>query len=295
MKRIFTTVCLVQLLLVASAAQSQPGSSTQATEFLRLQQGEEEYAGRLQTAITSYRNEQGVELDLVAAIHIGDQDYFQLLNDYFDTRDAVLYELVADANVRPAGNDDAGVSGFTGMLQLALTRFLALQYQLHTVNYQRSNFIHADLQPAELERILQEKGETLFTAMLNLALEEMAYQQAQATRTGNQTARAPDILELIRVFNSSDRRNGIKFLLARALADSGGGFAQRQGGGADSTILDDRNAVALETLVETLRDSSHTEISIFYGAAHMNGLERGISELGFEKVSQRWIDAWQMP
>lgn len=67
-----------------------------ASGFIRFEAGTEPWQGDLQTAITSYENAQGVTLDLVAAIHIGDRLYYEQLNAYFLTRDRVLYELVAN-------------------------------------------------------------------------------------------------------------------------------------------------------------------------------------------------------
>ena len=51
--------------------------------FIRFAPGLEPYQGELQTAVVSYRNRQGVVVDLVAAIHIADEDYYRQLNDYF--------------------------------------------------------------------------------------------------------------------------------------------------------------------------------------------------------------------
>ena len=59
------------------------------------------------------------------------------------------------------------------------------------------------------------------------------------------------------------------------------------------TILGDRNLAALRVLKASLKDPQLRRLSIFYGAAHMAGIERAIvSDFGFKKVGERWLDAW---
>jgi hypothetical protein len=248
--------------MLASIVHAQEGQGLAQDAFLQFQQGAGEYEGELQTAITTYRNAQGVELDLVAAVHLAQRSYYDQLNDYFDTRDAVLYELVADENVRPDGSGNAGGSGFIGFIQTSLSNFLGLEFQLNSINYNRNNFVHADLEPAELDAIMSAKGET--------------------------------ILDLIRMFNSADRQIAFKHFLGQSLAATGGLFVGT-GGGAGITILDDRNDAALDALRSSLQNPLNRKISIFYGAAHMNGLEQGIAAMGFDRVAHRWITAWQTP
>jgi hypothetical protein len=83
-------------------------------------------------------------------------------------------------------------------------------------------------------------------------------------------------------------------LLGQSLAATGGNFgsfgAATNGG---ITILDDRNDVALSELQNTLNNPNAKKISIFYGAAHMSGLEQGVIDLGFSKESESWLVAWQ--
>ena len=62
------------------------------------------------------------------------------------------------------------------------------------------------------------------------------------------------------------------------------------------TILGDRNEVALRVLNEALQNPDMQRISIFYGAAHMPGIERAaVSEMGFSRKSERWLSAWVIP
>ncbi|MBT8146726.1 MAG: hypothetical protein KJN90_07715, partial [Gammaproteobacteria bacterium] len=145
------TALLALCFLLFMQASAQQAGDAGATEFLRFLEGQGEFAGELQTSVTTYQNDQGIEVDLVATVHMADQAYYEGLNDYFSTRDAVLYELVADENVRPNGQGRSRGNGFIGFMQTSMTRLLGLSYQLDVINYAQPNFFHADLEPQELD------------------------------------------------------------------------------------------------------------------------------------------------
>src|SRR5690349_12029449 len=98
---------LLVLLFLAptlAAAESNPESS-----FLRIQRDESREPVALQTAIAQYvpaSSAKGVEIDLVAVVHIGERAYYERLNKEFGNYDAVLYELVApEGNKPPKGGE----------------------------------------------------------------------------------------------------------------------------------------------------------------------------------------------
>jgi hypothetical protein len=278
------------LCLLAWSPWAQSADERAATQFLRFLEGDGDYAGELQTSVTSYRNEQGIEVDLVATVHIADRPYYQGLNDYFTTRDAVLYELVADENVRPNGQGSGRGSGVIGFLQTSLTRLLGLSYQLNVINYARPNFFHADLEPQELDAVMDAKGETLFSSILSLVLTEI--EQQERSLPGERDAVAQmTFSDIMRLFSLPNRQDAFKYLLGQSLAESEDSLASLTGRGI--TILDDRNEAALDVLRRGLTNPSIRSFSIFYGAAHMPGIEQGLGELGFSRSSQTWLTAWK--
>ena len=286
--------CLLSLLSAPVRAQQvqqvQQLEVSGETEFLRFLEGDGEFAGELQTSVTTYRNDQGVEVDLVATVHLADRSYFTGLNDYFTTRDAILYELVADENVRPNGQGVGRGSGFIGFLQTSLTRVLGLSYQLDVINYARPNFFHADLEPQELDAVMEAKGETLFSSILSLVLTEIENQEQNPADNENPLTNLT-LTEIMRLFSMPNRQEAFKYLLGQNLAMADNNLASITGRGI--TILDDRNDAALEVLQAGLRNPTIGQFSIFYGAAHMPGIEQGIVELGFTRTSQSWLTAWK--
>lgn len=283
-----TVMALLSLLTLPETLQG--ATDEPAGEFLRFLQGAGEFAGELQTAVVTYRNAQGVEVDLVATVHMAERSYYDSLNDYFTTRDAVLYELVADETVRPDGSGVGRGSGVIGFLQTSMTRFLGLSYQLDVINYARPNFVHADLEPQELDAVMAAKGETMFSAFLALVLAEVENQQSRPVEA------APELMnitlaDLVKLFSLPNRQAAFKYLLGQSLALSEGSLMTITGSGF--TLLDDRNEVALNVLGDSLRNPALNSYSIYFGAAHMPGVAQGLQQMGFERESVTWLTAWR--
>ncbi|MCB1671146.1 MAG: hypothetical protein KDI29_08500 [Pseudomonadales bacterium] len=258
--------------------------------FLRFVEGSGEYAGELQTALVTYRNGRGVEVDLVATVHMAERAYYENLNAYFSHRDTVLYELVADESVRPDGTGVGRGSGIIGLLQTSMTRLLGLSYQLDVINYARPNFVHADLEPAELQALMDAKGESLLSAFLALILSDAQARDSLPTGPGGDTLDL-SLTDIIKLFSLPNRQTALKYLLGQTLAVSEGSLSALTGSGF--TLLDDRNEAALATLRVSLDETAVRKLSIFYGSAHMPGLELGLTQMGFVPVSRTWLTAWR--
>lgn len=271
-----------------SAQESEAGAG-----FVRFINGDGEWEGKLQTAIVSYENSKGVVVDLVAAVHLGEVQYYSDLNRYFEHRDAVLYELVAYEDDRPSPDDVIRNVSTVSIVQRALGDFLNVSFQLEQIDYSPSNFIRADLNPDELLEIMTAKNENFFSMFMTLAMAQMASEQTALQQGG--PASSFTMLSIVNALLAEDQTAAFKFLFAEELGRTDGVIV---GPELESqiTILGDRNQAALEALRETLRSPRNRAISIFYGAAHMPGIERELLEnFGFEKSRQRWIDAWLVP
>ena len=91
------TVTLRQLLVILALMISCAPTGSKA-QFIRFAEAPQDWHGSLQTSVSRYRSASGVELDLVAAVHVADKRYYDKLNAYFSDRDLVLYELVTDGS-----------------------------------------------------------------------------------------------------------------------------------------------------------------------------------------------------
>ncbi len=61
-----------------------------------------------------------------------------------------------------------------------------------------------------------------------------------------------------------------------------------------SVILTERNKKALSVLKDTIK-SGKKDIGLFYGAAHMTGISKVLTEeMGFKQTKTEWVTAWDM-
>ncbi len=294
MKNSNSTRCLLRsnsrcfVLLLCALFQS--ALAQEETQYVRFIQGDGQWVGELQVAVVTFMNEDGVELDLVAAVHLGEAEYYAQLNGYFTERDVVLYELIAEANQVPAGAG-TGSASLIGFIQQAMAGFLQVSFQLNEIDYSPFNFLHADLTPSQLQALMESKNESFLTMFIDLAMAQMP---AQSDAT-DEPISALNMLTVLRAMNAEDSSAAFKYLFASELGRSGGVMV-----GAELeqqfTILGDRNEVALRVLSEVLQNPDNHRISIFYGAAHMPGIERVlVAEMGFTRTEQRWLTAWVIP
>ena len=254
------------------------------SSFSRFVPGDRNGEGQLQTAIVTYQDRRGTEVSLVSAVHIGDGAYYDTLERYFATRDAVLYELIASPGQVPrAGEKSSGVLSF---FQRALKNFLDLEFQLDAIDYTPENFVHADLSPQEFARRQAERGESLLGLMFKLMVEQ--WKQMQKGNASGVTE-----FHLLAALLSDDHARTLKFLLAQELEKLEALLAGLGEDGEGSVIVSDRNQKAIEVLRREMK-SGKKHLSIFYGAAHMPDLEARLTRWGFRKKKQEWVTAWDV-
>lgn len=271
------------LLTASGPSSSVAGAESDFLRFVKSRPGE----GRLETANVTYRREDGVEVTLVAAVHVADRAYYKKLQALFATYDALLYEMIKPKGVEPKPRPDSG--GLLGAFQRGLRDVLDLEFQLDAINYRKDNFVHADLDPETFFRLQRERGESFVSLMLKAML---ASYKAQAEGKGSNLS----LFQLIAAFASDDSARALKYLLAQELENVEllmAGF-EKGNEGKGSVIVGERNKQAIKVLRKEMARGRKT-IGIFYGAAHMPDFEqRLLSELGFKKTGQSWVAAWDV-
>jgi len=263
----------------SSGAVGEPqAESTEPSEFARfVPVGDDE--GRFETAIATYRSADGAEVSLIAAVHLADASHYQELQREFENYDVLLYELVADPSVRPTP-EEKHTSGPIGFLQVALKRALELEFQLHAIDYTPDNFVHADLTPEGFSQQMEERGETFWTYLWRAV--SMEFQHAQGQSGGGK-------FDLVTAFRNHEGRHTMRMMFAKQLQN-----VELLAAGGGTVLLDGRNERAVEVLEEQLA-AGNKKIGIYYGAAHMPGIERALRErLGMHKTGERWLVAWDI-
>jgi len=270
------------LLLLPGRA---PQTVAEPTDFIRYVPGKRG-EGKLETAIAAYTRDDGAAVELVAAVHIGDAEYYRKLEERFAGYDSLLYEMIkpADVEVR-RGEKSAGMLSF---LQRGLKDVLHLEFQLDAVDYGKKNFVHADLDPETFFRLQAERGESILSLFLDLLLEDMK-RQARGDARERVT-----LIELVAAFSSEDGPRKLKLLFARELEDMEKTLAGIGRSGEGSVLLEERNKAAIRVLEKSLAQGKK-KIGIFYGGAHMADMEkRLIDDLGFHRARVEWVTAWDI-
>lgn len=272
------------------------------SEFLRMTMSPSTSPLALETAVVSYHAEQtsgkgepnGVTVDLIGAVHIGEASYYAELNRLFDRYDVLLYELVAaEGTVVPLGGKRES-SGFNpvGMLQDSAKNMLGLESQLERVDYTKSHFVRADMTPKQMADKMAERGDSAISLALS-TLADMLRQQNRAAQKPQAAEAATSSLEEIGLADMLGNPLKMKQVLAAQFAQTGS-LDQALGGPLNQLLVVDRNAAALKVLQKQIA-AGKKRIGIFYGAAHLPDLEKHlIEDFGLARGSQQWLTAWDL-
>ena len=291
----WNVLSLFGALLIAGYARSdepappiRPASKNKDAIFLRLHQDEDGQLVSLQSAIATYRmtlpTGEIVHVDLLSAVHVADQSYFDQLNQRFASYDSVLYELVAESDVRPSADEEQTANGVVSWMQGGMKEVLGLEFQLDKVDYTRKNFVHADFSPSEFAQVMDERGESFAEMLFRAVGRSMAAQEPGGS--------APSDLEILTALFSSQRELRLKRIMARQLAATNA--ADFWDGPQGSTLITERNKKAIRVLEDQIKVGKR-RLAIFYGAGHMDDFHRRLTErFGFQADKTTWLTAWNL-
>jgi len=274
---------LLPVILVAAEAKK----DHDLANFMRVSKLEGKKAPvSYDTAIVKFADEKrNVQVDLIGAVHIGDKEYYAELNEIFKRYDAVLYELVAEADAKPSGRNES--QSLLSSLQSGMGNVLALDFQLAHIDYRAKNMVHADLSPAEFARRVSDRGD--FAQMIYRAM-------TLSSRRNSADAQKEELRMQGRMLGSlfvSNPALSLKRVLAEEMM-SQIDDAVWVIGGADSAIITDRNAAVLKVLSREI-ESGKKKIAIFYGAAHQPEFAKSLEkDFNLKLMGIDWIVAWDL-
>ena len=236
-------------------------------------------------------------VDLVGAVHIGEQKYYRQLNKQLSQYDVVLYELVAPKGTRipTGGKRQGGGTNPLAWMQGSMKNMLGLESQLELIDYQAKNFVHADLSPTELSEKMSERGDNMFTLGLSAFSEMMSNQQkmAEKTKANSDSGVAAEQFDIGSIMDLMNNPLKLKQMMASQFTASGV-MDMGLGKKLNQLIVTDRNKAAMKVLKSQL-NRNQKRIAIFYGAAHMPDFEkRLVKDFGLKKTQHVWVDAWDL-
>ena len=121
--------------------------------------------------------------------------------------------------------------------------------------------------------------------MARMMGQAMAQQSVQKNKTSD--------LSLFGALFDRDRAGSLKRMMAEQFETMEGAMDALEGPHG-STIVGERNKVALKRLAEQIA-AGKKKIAIFYGAGHMNDLEkRLVADFHLHRGTTDWLTAWKL-
>jgi hypothetical protein len=243
----------------------------------------------MDTSIVTYKpadgTRDGLSVDLIGAVHIGDKAYYQALNKKFEEYDVLLYELVAPEGTRvPKGGGKPRLDHPISAMQGGMKSMLELDFQLEQVDYTKPNFVHADMSPDQFSKKMEERGE----GFLQMFFKAMGNGMAQQGKNKN----VNDVAIISALF-AKDRAYQLKLILAEQFED----LESQMGifdGPDGSTIITERNKKAFEVLEKEIKDGKK-KIGVFYGAGHLADMEKRLfDDFKLKRDAENWVVAWDL-
>ncbi len=265
-------------------------SSHEIDHFMRVRRDSKRKPIAFETSITRYvmdaEDGEPVQVDLIGVVHIGEQEYYEELNRLFEQYDAVLFELVApEGTVIPKGGARESSGGLNPIaaLQIGMQTVLGLEFQLEHIDYEKENFVHADMSPEEFLESMKNNDES-FTKMFFKAMGQSMAQSGRSSM-GN--------LDLLRVAFAKDKEMQMRQLFSKEMMNMEGGMAIFEGR-EGSTIINHRNGKAMEVMESEIA-AGNRKLAIFYGAGHLPDMQRRLtSDFQMKRGGQFWLEAWKL-
>ena len=301
--------------------------AAEGSDFVRFK--EDEKGAQLQTAIVTYRNAQGVQVELIGAIHIGDKAYYEALNKHFTTDEVVLYEMVGEAleavdQMPPPITPDQQKKAIADLLstpkaeappkrKVAPKPAPAQEAPAEMAARDRLNWLHPLYDTLKNSLKLESQLEGIDYTQKNFVHADMTARQFAAMQQERGegflqiwwrsvqaqmakpevTPSSPGLLKILEILCRPDSPTELKRLMGRMFDQVEklmAGMETEQG----SVIVVERNKVALEVLKQQIA-LGRKRLGIFYGAAHLPDMEQRLMAMGFTREKAQWMTAWDLP
>ena len=239
---------------------------------------------------------------LTGVAHIGQSNYYSLLQQHLDSQKRVLFEGIGGDGAAPAkssklaepaepppGQDAAARKAKLSSLQSTLADSLGLAFQLEAIDYDRPHFRSSDLSVEQIRELMAEPGASEdFNRLLGMM-------EGSSWLDG--------ILQIsLRFLGTNPRLQGMsKLILIEVLGQLEGDPSQLSGVSPGiqrmlEVLIAKRNEKVVSDLRGELKHARRRDsISVFYGTGHMPDLEDRLRrELNYRPADQVWFTAFSV-
>lgn len=256
-------------------------------------------------------NGSGPVIWLTGASHIGETNYYAQLQRHLDAQKLVLFEGIhagrkgssttnaAAIGSKPATPAPATKSDDRTSLQADLAKSLGLVFQLQAVDYTRAHFRNSDLSVSQLRELMDKDDEPATPESPKEKRKNEALEGLLKAMEGNSFLGTLLRAGFKLVGDNPKLQAMTKLALIEALGNIRGDLSRMKSLPEDmqrllEVLIQSRNDEVLKDLrAELKQPTPAASISIFYGAGHMEDLERRIRrEFGYRTESDLWLPAF---
>jgi len=235
---------------------------------------------------------------LAGVSHVGESNYYARLQKLLDAQELVLFEGVTDRASRAAGRKVFDTSKEElGSLQNTMAESLGLAFQLGAIDYERPNFRNSDLTIEQIAQLISKEapagGKPSKTAQ--------EFQKMLEMMQGDSLIGALVSAGMKLIGTNPKLQALMKLAMIEVLGRFKGDMSQFEGLPPEwkrliEILLRARNDVVLKDLqVELQKRAPAKTIAIFYGAAHMEDLQRRLTrELHYRPAGEQWFPAFSV-
>jgi hypothetical protein len=305
--------CALTLALAADFAHCQAADVSAGGTYTRIANPDSNTV-QLQIALRKFVPAQnsGPAVWLAAVMHVGETNYYEALQHFLDKQTVVLYEGInAEAHPHhvhdaanasapaptPASSSSGTNSGYS--MQSTLAHSLGLVFQLEAIDYDRTNFLNSDLSIQQIQNIMAEgtrpagpgqegKGSAPFDTLLQI-MDGSSF-LGSLFKFGMQFLAASPQLQAV-----------AKLTLIEAVGRLKGDLSDMQGLPPEwkdliKVLIEARNKNLMDDLKDELKKVPPSgSIAVFYGAGHMDDLEKRITgELHYRLADETWLTAFSV-
>ncbi len=214
---------------------------------------------------------------LVGVVHIGHAEYFEELQHELDAMDLVMWEGVG-AKEKPT-RETAERFDVLFRVQVLLKNLLNLDFQLEEIDYERPFWRNSDVSINRLQTVLEERD-------LELIPNEKLMKRVFGALF--------EVIDPEKVGRSEALGRSYRAVVAPSMVDPTAQFERAGMAAMKEVLLDLRNRHVIDDLAQVLAEPGPERIAIFYGAAHLDGMDVAVrEELGFEYLGSMWHEAWR--
>lgn len=285
------------------------------TEYVRIAHPDTNTM-ELQVALRKFEpaSGNGPAIWLIAASHIGETNYYTVLQKYLDARTLVLFEGVnaghetnqAEATsitnkVESDSTTETNSLKATHLsnLQTTFAKSLGLAFQLDAIDYTRPNLRNSDLSVQEIRSLFEGNMDETKEAKQGEGAQE--FNQLVEAMSGDSFL--GNLMDWAFKFISGNPRLQAmtKLMLIDALGELKGDFSNLQGAPPElqrlfAILIKERNKKVFSDLQQAVKTMKRNDsVGVFFGAGHMVGLENQIThDLHYRAADEVWLKVFSV-